>query len=155
MSENLSSGVKNVRGSTELTTPYCFVIADAFLTPMSNKKPFGWRNTYAGVILIFFCSISVHLLLTYCICSDWKLHNKMYLCTYMSLCYKMLLSAATWCFLGVYGFHAGKTLKYTCLFVLFAVCSFSALENKLNAIRFFTQVGDWQLLKSLTCKTQK
>jgi len=100
LSENLSSGVKNVRGSTELTTPYCFVIADAFLTPMSNKKPFGWRNTYAGVILIFFCSISVHLLLTYCICSDWKLHNEMYLCTYMSLCYKMLLSAATWCFLG-------------------------------------------------------
>lgn len=53
-----------------------------------------------------------------------------------------MLQNATKCsnmvFFGrVYGFHAGKPLKYACLFVLLAVCSFSALENKLNAIRFF------------------
>lgn len=54
MSENLPSRVKNVRGNTELMIPYCLAIAGAFLTPVNNKKPFGWRNVYTGVILTFF-----------------------------------------------------------------------------------------------------
>lgn len=121
------------------------------MSRVDKKVPWAEVCLSQGCIDIFF-SVCVCQLLKYCTASKILRHQTNLM--YLEVCV-VQQNARDWStvmFSEILGLHAGIPLKLTFLWVVFTLCFFCTLKNKLNANTFFRQVSGYQLLQYLICK---